>query len=165
MTLFAFALSVLMGVGSLAFAYDTAGFEMLARGLLIFGVLWFFAARQRWAWFSSIGIFVLVTLAGYGLWHELSPGWMITGALGGLFAWDLTEFMRRLRFAARTDDLRGLERRHLARLTIVALIGALLASISMLTRLEFTFEWVVLLTLIAALAVTQLVGWLRRGGE
>ena len=34
----------------------------------------------------------------------------------------------------------------------------------MLVRLEFTFEWVVLLTLIAALGVTQLVSWLRRGG-
>jgi hypothetical protein len=74
----------------------------------------------------------------------------------------LTEFMRRLRFAARTDDLRSLERRHLARVTIVVLIGVALASIAMLVRLEFTFEWVVLLTLIAALGVTQLVAWLRR---
>ena len=164
MTIFAFVLSVLMGAGSLAFAYNIAGYQMLARYLLVFGGLWLFAIWQHWRWFSSIGIFILVALAGFGLWIELSPGWMIAGALGGLLAWDLTEFMRRLRFAARTDDLPGLERRHLARLTIVALIGVTLASIAMLVRLEFTFEWVVLLTLIAALGVTQLVAWLRRGG-
>ena len=89
---------------------------------------------------------------------------MIAGALGGLFAWDLTEFLRRLRFAARTDDLRGLQRRHLTRLVIVALIGITLFSIATFLRLELKFEWAVLLTLIAALGVTQLVAWLRRGG-
>jgi hypothetical protein len=89
---------------------------------------------------------------------------MIAGALGALLAWDLTDFMHRLRLVARTDDLRGIERRHLTRSTIVALAGLSLASIPMLVRLEFTFEWVVLLTLVAALGVTQLVSWLRRGG-
>ena len=164
MTIFVFVLSVFVGVGSLALAYNNADYPMLTRWLLFFGVLWLFAIWRRWCWFSSIGIFVLVALAGYGLWIELSPGWMIAGALGGLFAWDLTEFMHRLRFAARTDDLRGLERRHLARLTIVALAGLLLASIAMLVRLEFTFEWMLLLTLVAVLGVTQLVAWLRRAG-
>jgi hypothetical protein len=162
MTLFAFVFSVLMCAGSLAYAYHTAGFVMLARYVLVFAALWLFAGWKRWTWFSAIALLLSVALASFGLWIELSPGWMISGALGGLLAWDLTEFIRRLRFAARTDDLRGLERRHLARVTIVALIGVALASIPMLVRLEFTFEWVVLLTLIAALGVTQLVAWLRR---
>jgi len=162
MTLFAFVFSVLMGVGSLAYAYNNAGFVLLARYVLVFAALWLFAGWKRWTWFSAIALLLSLALAGFGLWIELSPGWMISGALGGLLAWDLTEFMRRLRFAARTDDLRDLERRHLARLTIVALIGVALASIPMLVRLEFTFEWVFLLTLIAALGVTQLVAWLRR---
>ncbi|MBN1454457.1 MAG: hypothetical protein JW963_25795 [Anaerolineales bacterium] len=164
MTLFAFVFSVLMSTGSLAYAYNAAGFGMLARYVMVFAALWLFAGYKRWTWFSAIALLLSVALAGFGLWIELSPGWMISGALGGLLAWDLTEFMRRLRFAARTDDLRDLERRHLARVTIVALIGVALASIPMLVRLEFTFEWVVLLTLIATLGITQLVAWLRRGG-
>jgi hypothetical protein len=96
------------------------------------------------------------------LWIELSSAWMLSGTLGALLAWDLTEFMRRLRFAPLRDDLRALERRHLARLTIVTVVGLALASIPMLVRLEFTFEWIMLLTLVAALGVTQLVAWLRR---
>jgi hypothetical protein len=95
------------------------------------------------------------------LWIELSPGWMVTGALGALLAWDLTDFMRRLRYAPLMEDLRALERRHLARLTIVTLIGVALASVAMLVRLEFTFEWIMLLTLVAVLGITQLVSWLR----
>lgn len=164
MTLFAFVFSVLMGAGSLAYAYNSAGFVMLARYVLFFAALWLFAGWKHWKWFSAIALLLSVAFAGIGLWIELSPGWMIAGALGGLLAWDLTEFMRRLRFAARTDDLRGFERRHLARLTIVTLVGVLLASIAMLVRLEFTFEWIMLLTLVAVLGVTQLVAWLRRGG-
>ena len=151
-----------MGVGSLSFAYAGGGFGLVARGLLILGALWLFAGRQRWVWFSTIALLILVSLAGFGLWIELSPGWMISGALGALLAWDLTDFMRRLRYAPMMDDLRELERRHLTRLTIVTVVGVLLASIAMLVRVEFTFEWIMLLTLVAALGVTQLVSWLRR---
>jgi hypothetical protein len=162
MTFFAFILSVFVGVGSLAFAYVNAGYSIVARPLLVLGALWLFAGRQRWVWFSTVALVILVALAGYGLWTELSPGWMIAGALGGLLAWDLTDFMRRLRFAPLMADLRALERRHLTRLTLVAVVGILLASIPMLVRLEFSFEWIMLLTLVAALGVTQLVAWLRR---
>jgi hypothetical protein len=165
MTYFAFVISVLVGIGSLAFAYSNAGYAMVARSLLVMGALWLFAGRKRWVWFSTITLVILVALAGFGLWIELSPGWMIAGALGALLAWDLTDFMRRLRFAPLMDNLRALERRHLARLAIVAVVGVLLASIPMLVRLEFTFEWIMLLTLVAVLGVTQLVSWLRRGGE
>jgi hypothetical protein len=162
MSYFAFVVSVLLGIGSLSFAYAGKGFDLAVRVLLLVGVLWLFAGKQRWVWFSTIALLISVSLAGFGLWIELSPGWMISGALGALLAWDLTDFMRRLRFAPLMDDLRALERRHLTRLTIVTVVGVLLASIAMLVRLEFTFEWIMLLTLVAVLGVTQLVSWLRR---
>lgn len=162
MSYFAFVTSVLMGVGSLSYAYAGRGLELVARGFLILGALWLFAGKQRWVWFSTIALVLSVLLAGFGLWIELPSGWMITGALGALLAWDLTDFMRRLRFAPLMDDLRALERRHLTRLTIVTIIGVLLASIPMFVRLEFTFEWIMLLTVVAVLGVTQLVSWLRR---
>ena len=161
MTYFAFVVSVLMGVGSFAYAYASIGLDFLSRGFVIFGVLWLFAGRQRWVWFSTIALLLSVLLAGFGLWLELSPGWMITGSLGALMAWDLTDFMRRLSYAPILDDTSGLERGHLMRLTIVALAGVILASIAIFVRVEFTFEWVMLLTLVGVLGVTQLVAWLR----
>ena len=163
MSFFAFVISVLMGVGSLAFAYSGIGQERLVYGLLALGAFWLYAGWRRWAWASSGIILILVTAAGYGLWIELSPGWMIAGALGALLAWDLSEFLRRLKVAPKTDDLRGMQRRHLARLTLVAILGLALASISMLVRLEFTLEWMMLLAVVGVLGITQLVAWLRRG--
>jgi hypothetical protein len=164
MSYFAFVVSVLMGVGSLAYAYSSTVFEGLVRGLLVLGAIWLFAGWKRWTWFSIIAIFLTVALAGFGLWIELSPGWMIAGALGGLLAWDLSDFMRRLQFVHFTDDKSGLERRHLIRVTIVALGGMLLATIAILVRLEFTLEWMMLLALVGALGMMQLVSWLRRRG-
>lgn len=166
----AFLVSISLGVGSLAWGYSGAGFAQVSRGLLLFGALWALAGWRGWTWFSSLGILSLVALAGFGLWIEIPPGWMISGALGGLLAWDLSDFMRRLRFAARQgipkqyDELKSLEHRHLARLTVIALAGLLLASMAMLVRLEFTFEWAMLLTLAVILGVTQLAAWLRRHG-
>jgi len=162
MSFFAFVIGVVMGVGSLAYAFSGVGFDGLVRGLLVLGAVWLFAGWKRWTWFSTFAILLMVALAGFGLWIALSPGWMIAGALGGLLAWDLSDFMRRLQFVHFTDDKRGLERRHLIRVTIVALIGVLLASISIMVRLEFTVEWMMLLALVGVLGVTQLVAWLRR---
>ena len=163
MSYFAFVVSVLIGVGSLVYAYVGTGLDNVVRGLLILGVLWLFAGRKRWTWFSVIAILLIVALAGFGLWIALSPGWMIAGALGGLLAWDLSDFMRRLQFVHFTDDKRGLERRHLTRVTIVALLGMALATIAILVRLEFSLGWMMLLALVGVLGVTQLVSWLRRG--
>jgi hypothetical protein len=162
---FAFLISLLIGLGSLAFSYDNAGQTSLALILVSFGVIWIYAVWRRWNWISVIGIFLCLSLAAYGLWVDLSTGWMIAGALGGLMAWDLAGFMRRQHNAPKTEELSGLQRRHLARLTIVAALGLFLSSISMFISLEFTFEWMVVLTLIAILGISQMIAWLRKGGE
>lgn len=165
MTLLTQLLSIILGVGALAWAYDSSGLAAPARWLLIFGALWLLAAWRRWRWFAALGLFVLVVAAGVGLWIGLPFGWMIAGALGGLFAWDLTDFERRLRQAAPGDDRRGLEARHLARLGLVALAGLGSASIAMAVRLQFSFEWALLLALVGTAGFLQLVSWLRgRGG-
>jgi len=164
MSFFAFMISVLIGVGSLAFAYTSRDLDLVVQGLLAFGLFWVYAGWKRWNLVSSAGILILVALAGYGLWIELSTGWMIAGTLGGLLAWDLSEFMRRMDVAPDSEDMSGMQRRHIARLTLVAVLGLSLASIAMLVRVEFTLEWMMLLSLIAVLGLTQLVTWLRRGG-
>jgi hypothetical protein len=162
---FAFILSLLIGLGSLTWSYTQAGLDHLAVVLVSFGLLWLYASWKGWEWFSPLGLFLALGLAAYGLWIDLSIGWMLAGAIGGLMAWDLADFMRRHHSVSRSDDLHGLQRRHLARLTIVAALGLTLASTALAVRLEFTFEWIVVLTLVAILGISQMIAWLRRGGE
>jgi hypothetical protein len=165
MILFAYVFAVVMGVGSLAWGYFLIGLTEVAFWMLAFGALWLFAGWQRWSWFSAIGLLLSVAAAAFGLWYGFSAGWMLAGAIGGLLAWDLTDFRRRTHFAAGISDLPEIERRHLARVTIVSLLGLGLASISMIVRVEFTFEWIMLMTVVAILGIMQLVGWLMRREE
>ncbi|MEW6240251.1 MAG: hypothetical protein AB1564_05525 [Chloroflexota bacterium] len=162
-TRFALFFCLLMGILSLAWGYYDGGTQQPLRWLLGLGVVWAFALIRRWSWFSAFGLFVLLGFSAAGLWFGLAPGWMIAGALFALLVWDLTDFERRLRLASEDDDANGLARVHLTRLSLVALIGFALASIAMIVRVQFPFEWAALMALVAALGLSQLIGWMRRG--
>jgi hypothetical protein len=163
-TLFALLFSIVFGIGSLAFGYRLAGFAPFVRWIVFFGAVWFVAVWQRWRWFAYIGIAFNILAAALGLWLlNFPPGWMFAGAMGGLLAFDLTHFWERVRFIASAEERRGLERRHLIRITVLAILGMTLASLAMLIKLQFTFEWALLLAIVAAFGMIQLVMWIRQG--
>ncbi|MBN1305196.1 MAG: hypothetical protein JXA13_12240 [Anaerolineales bacterium] len=167
MTLTALIISLTLGMGSLAWGYYTSGFHRLALVLALLVVFWGGSLWRRWYWFSSLGLLAAVGAAAYGMWIDLSAGlnWMIAGVAGVLIAWDLTDFLRRLYLGARDDHSRSLERGHIARAVILGVAGMLLGSIPLVINLKFSFEWGVLLVLVAAFGITQLVSWLRHGGQ
>lgn len=156
-------ISILVGAGSLAWDFYAEGHVSLARWILLAGLLWLVAEIRHIRWAASLGLPICVAVAGLGLWMDLSLGWMLAGALGALFAWDLADFTRRIEVASPEDDIPALTRRHLLRLTIVTAAGLILSLIGMIVHLEFSFEWTAFLALLAALGVTQLVAWMRRG--
>ena len=163
MTLFALLFSIVFGIGSLAFGYHLAGFPLFARWIIYFGILWLIAVWQRWRWFAYIGIAFNLLAAALGLWLlNFSPGWMFAGAIGGLLTFDLTLFWNRIRFIDSDDERRGLESRHLVRISLFVLVGFGLASLAMIVKIQFSFEWALLSAIIAAFAITQLVVWFRK---
>lgn len=163
MTIIAMIISILAGTGSLAIGYSQMGLGGPARWFLVMGVLWLASHWRRWHWFSSLGLLVAVGAAAYGVWREFPMIWMLLGALGGLLGWDLSDFARRLGFAAPMDDTSGLERRHLERVGIVAALGMGLALLSLFIRINrLAFEVAVILVLLAVLGLTRLVIGLRK---
>lgn len=165
MTLFALVASVVVGVGSLAWGYTQVGLPLYARWILVFGVLWLVAIWQRWRWFAYLGLAFNLLAAALGLWFtSFPPGWMFAGAIGGLLAFDLTDFYRRLSFSASSAERHYVEMRHLRRVTLLGLIGFLLASLAMILTVRYSFEWALLLTVMAVLGVLQLVAWYRKRG-
>jgi hypothetical protein len=162
-TLFALLFSIVFGVGSLAFGYHLAGLMQFVRWIIFFGVLWLIAVWQRIRWFAYIGIAFNFLAAALGLWlFNFPPGWMFAGAIGGLLAFDLTYFWDQVRFVNSDEELRGLESGHLQRIAFLTILGMTLASLAMLIKLQFTFEWALLLAIVAAFGVVQLL-WLRQG--
>ena len=163
MTVVVFFLSVVIGTGSLAYGYFQSGFSDAVPWIILVGIVWTLAYWRKYYWFSSLVLLLAVIAAGFGVWSEFPTMWMLFGALGSLLGWDLSDFTQRLRFAAPTDDIHGMERRHLARVGIVAVVGGVLAYLSAVLQIRrLAFEVAVGLILLAALGVTRLVVRLRK---
>ena len=163
MTVVAFVISVILGTGALAMGFFQAGLSDPARLFIWLAVVWLLAYWRKVYWVSSVAFLVTLVGAGYGVWQGLSTMWMLLGALGGLLGWDLSDFSRRLSYASPKDDIKGMERRHLERVGIVALLGFGLALLSIYIHIKrLAFEVAVGLVLLAALGLTRLVLGLRR---
>jgi hypothetical protein len=163
MTIVAMVLSIILGTSSLVIGYSQANFTAPILWFILLGIGWLVARWQRWHWFASVALFIMVAAAAYGVWKEFSIVWMILGALGALLGWDLSDFARRLSYAAPMDDIRGMERRHLERVGIVAGLGLGLAFLSVYLHVQrLAFEVAVGLIILAALGLTRLVIGLRR---
>ena len=163
MTIIAMVLSILIGTGSLAYGYSQAGLADPARWFVLLGIVWLLAHWRKHYWFSSVALFLALIAAAYGVWNGFTTIWMLLGALGGLLGWDLSDFARRLSYAAPTDDVQRMERRHLERVGIVALLGFGLALLSLYIRIKrLAFEVAVGLVLLAAFGLTRLVIRLRK---
>jgi hypothetical protein len=162
MTLFALLFSIVFGVGSLAFGYHLAGFTLFVRWITFFGALWLVAVWQRWRWFAYIGIVFDLFFAALGLWLlNFPPGWMFAGAIGGLLAFDLTLFWNRVHFMDSDDERRGFESRHLLRISLLAILAMTFASLAMVVKKQFTFEWGMVWIVILVLGFVPLIYWFR----
>lgn len=159
MTLFALVLSIIISAVSLAWGFFSVGLISAALWILIFGAGWLLAVWKNWDWVSSLGLLLAVIAAALGLWLKLPPGWMFSAGLFALFAWDMNDFYRRLRLIVKNENTYKMERRHIAKVSLLALAGLLLASITMLIRAQFTAEWAALLVLITLLGLAQLLKW------
>jgi len=163
MTVVALVLSIILGAGALAYGYSQMGLAEVARWFVLLGILWLLAHWRMYFWFSSVALFAMLIAAAFGVWVEFPTTWMLLGALGGLLGWDLSDFARRLSYAATTDDIVAMERRHLARIGIVAALGFGLALLSLFVHIRrLAFEVAVGLVLLAVLGLTRLVIGLRR---
>ncbi len=162
MTVAALGLSIIISIASLAWGYAGAGFDAISIWIISFGLLWLYSQWRGWGWVSSLGLFLTILAAMIGLWFDFMFEWIFSGAIFALFAWDLTDFRQKLHFMISREDIKGLERRHVARLYMLALAGLILTSIMMLMRAKFSFEWGVLLGFVILLGLLQLPAWFRR---
>src|SRR5687767_10855259 len=105
MTIVALVLSIILGTGSLAYGYLQMGLTNPTRWFVLLGILWLVAHWRKYYWFSSLALFIIIAAAAFGVWVEFPTIWMLLGALGGLLGWDLSDFARRLSYAASTDDV------------------------------------------------------------
>jgi hypothetical protein len=161
-SLVALVLSIIISTGSLAWGYASVGLDSVVRWMIAFGVLWLFSQWQRWRWFSALGLFLSILFATVGLWLSFPIGWMFASAIFALVAWDMAELRTRLKFLMPREDPKGIERRRVARVSLLAFSGLLLASLMVLWWIQWTSEWGMFLLGVTLLGLTQIIAWFRK---
>lgn len=127
MILISLVICIIISTGSFAWGYSLAGYAEIVRWMLAFGVLWLAALSFKRRWVFAPTVLLALGFAAFGIWFKLIPGWMFSGAVFALFAWDLIEFQKRIKLLPSREDISGRTRRHLLRLSFLALGGILIA--------------------------------------
>ncbi|MBE0682204.1 MAG: hypothetical protein IH589_09845 [Anaerolineales bacterium] len=162
MTGLALVSSIIISIGSLAWGYAGMGLVVIPRWMIAFGALWLISPWRGWRWVSPVALFLSLLFAIIGLWLSFPIGWMFSGAIFALFAWDMTELRSKMHFLAAREDAKGMERRHLARVSLLALGGLLVASMFILWWRQWTSEWGNFLLGVTLLGLTQIIAWFRK---
>ncbi len=127
MTVWIAAILIIISFSSLAWGYQQAGYETTQRWILALGFFWLLALWRRWKFFHAPAALLTIAWAIYGVWFKFASGLMFSGALFGVFVWDLSELREKLKHLSARDDAKGVERRHLIRIVLLSFGGILLA--------------------------------------
>lgn len=155
-------ISLIAGTASLAQGCLNGGQVEPARWILYFGALWVVAQAARWRWFAPLGLLAALACAGYGIWVGLSAAWMFAGAIGALFAWDLSNFERRLKASA-PDNAAALMHRHLSRVALISGLGLIYSLLRMLYWWEVYADALAYLSMLGAVGADLVLGRVKRG--
>lgn len=120
---------ILISSSSFAWGYWLAGYENAAGWIAALGVFWLVSQWRKWKWFSAPAALTCLGLAAFGVWFKFIPGLMFSGAVFGFFAWDLTEFRQKLKLMYPREDAKGMTRRHLIRIGILAAVAVVITFI------------------------------------
>jgi hypothetical protein len=163
------AFCILLAAVGLAAGYAQGG--QLAAGLWLaaLGLAWLAARRLDRGWIDSIALLLYTGAAALGLLFQAPAGWMLASAAAALAAWDLAYFLRRVKGLEGEKASQALERQHLLRLAGVIATGLGIAGAAMLLapllRLRFSFGLALIGGLLVFIALSQVIGFLRRESD
>ena len=127
MMIFISLFGIIFSSASFVMGYSLAGMERVIFWVIALGILWLAAVWGRWRWFSPVGLFVSLFLSIIGLWLGLSIGWMFSGGIFALVAWDVEDFSRKLILLPAREDIKGMKQRHLIRVGIIVILSLLIS--------------------------------------
>jgi hypothetical protein len=151
-----------LSVFVLALGFGLSGLWVGTVAVLAVGALWLVGQLRGLPWASSAALALQSAAAAVAVLIAVGGGWPVLGLVTALVAWDLDQFVQRMRAAGRVDDARGQERRHIRRLLVVAGIGGLLGAIGLGIEVRLSFGMALLLAALATLGLSAAISFLRR---
>lgn len=157
----AILVSILLSISAFARGFFILGQDINVWVVFV-GVIWLIAAWRRWLWFPEVALFAAVGLAVWGISLSADLLWMMSGAAGALLYWDLSNLRMQKKFLPAREDVRGMERRHLLRLTAITLFIFLLVTGFVALFGGIDPVWFRVLEALGFLIVLQGLMWLFR---
>jgi hypothetical protein len=151
-----------LAASAVATGYGLQGLWLWAVGVGLLAILWVLGYWRGWGWMATVGLIGFLSASATGLLLDVRVGWMVTGLVAALCAWDLHCFAVCLETVDRVEDERGLTQRHLGRLLVVAGLGLALVVMALGIEVRLTFLMALLLALLTAWGLSHAVGFLRR---
>jgi len=160
-----------LSVFTLALGFALSGLWVGVAAVLAVGALWLLGhlrslgRKSALPWASSAALVMLAAAAAVAVLVAVGGGWPVLGLVAALVAWDLDQFAQQMRSAGRVDDAPGLERRHIRRLLVVAVMGGVLGAIALGLRVRLNFSLALLLAALAMSGLGIVIGAMRRVGD
>ena len=158
----ALIVSIVAATAGISAAFMVGSLWIPAAAIVLLGIVWAGARRARGDWiaWTMMGLFTVVAAAG--AWLELRPVFLVIGLTAAVSAWDLDHFRRQLDGADLVERRTVLSQRHLRRLALVDAISIIAAAAALNVRVELSFAVAVLLGLVALIALSRTVSFIRR---
>jgi len=143
-------------------AFSLDGFIVGIWIAAVLGLLWGLGIYHSWSWLTTLEISISFGLILFGAAVGFSTPLLYTSLVFCLAAWELDHYNQRMSAFAGDDSMVMLERKHLARLTLVSLTSLGIAWASTAIKLRLSFDWSLALGLIALVGLSQAIRVLRR---
>lgn len=159
-----FTLCVIAAALCLSAGFALLGAWVAALPIALAAVLWLATQALGKPANANLALWALFTLAaGFGLLLRAAPLLLLTSAVAALCAWDVGAFAQRIRAASHVERLGEMERRHLLRLALTAVLGFALGGAAMLLRVNLGFGVAAVLVILTVLALSQAAKLMAKG--
>jgi len=135
------SLFLVAGSGLLVAGFISADLWYLGVVSMAALVTWVLGLYYGWNWALTLPFVIQSGLVGAGFLLGVPATWLLGGLLFLLGAWDLSIFWMRFRSVKQISEPSILIQKHFLQLIPVLLVGAILASIAIVTQFHLGFGW------------------------
>lgn len=165
--------SFVLAWGALALGFALRGAPVFVPVFVAIVAVWMIAQHRQWlvatTTLADISLVAVIALAAIGRLSNALPSLMLVAVVAALTAWDLAHLDRRLRgdqaIAMRVERADEIERHHVQWLLIAAACGLTVAGLAMTIRATLSFGMMFALGILAALALSLTIRYLRQGQQ
>jgi hypothetical protein len=157
-----FFIGVILSSLGLGVGFWAANVLGLTIAVLVGGIFWVLSHWRRWTWGNDMSFVLFSLFLALGAWLEMNLPWMLAGITGMLAAWDMNDWIQRLKCVERIVEAQEQTRQHILRLGAVLILGLGLTVMAVTLRLTFSFGWALILGFVMMIALSRVIGYLQK---